>query len=196
MKHGEQTSLEGQLLIAMPGMTDGNFARSIVYLCAHSAQGAMGIVVNKAAGNLSFRQLLLQLDVIADEAPPLPEQAQAIKVHKGGPVETSRGFLLHSSDYFLSNSTLVVNEDVSLTATLEVLRAIAEGRGPERALLALGYAGWAAGQLESEIQANGWLHCQATPELIFDADVDLRYMQALGLLGINPALLSAEAGHA
>jgi putative transcriptional regulator len=190
------TSLEGQFLIAMPGMEDSNFARSVIYLCAHSEDGAMGIVINKAAANTSFRELLTQLDVVKDDGIRLPSPAEEIRVLKGGPVEKARGFVLHSSDYFLSSSTLAINEDVSLTATLEILKAIADGRGPERALLALGYAGWGAGQLETEIQANGWLNCAATQEILFETEIELRYMQALGVLGIDPGLLSAEAGHA
>ena len=112
-----------------------------------------------------------------------------MRVHRGGPVETGRGFVLHSADYFIENSTLPIDEHVCLTATLEILKAIAVGDGPESALLALGYAGWAPGQLESEIQANGWLHCDASPELIFDADIDSKYGRALNLLGVDPSRL-------
>jgi putative transcriptional regulator len=119
-----------------------------------------------------------------------------MQVHRGGPVETTRGFVLHSADYFIENSTLPIDEHVCLTATLEILKAIAVGNGPENALLALGYAGWAPGQLESEIQANGWLFCRATPELIFDPDLDGKYERALGLIGIDASRLASEAGHA
>jgi putative transcriptional regulator len=119
-----------------------------------------------------------------------------MQVHRGGPVETGRGFVLHSADYFIENSTLPIDEHVCLTATLEILKAIAVGTGPENAMLALGYAGWAPGQLETEIQSNGWLHCPATPELIFDGDLEAKYGRALGMIGIDPLRLSGEAGHA
>ncbi|ODN66589.1 YqgE/AlgH family protein [Methylobrevis pamukkalensis] len=193
----EPTYLDGQFLIAMPGIGGDSFARSVVYLCAHSADGAMGLIINKPAPNLSMRDLLVQLDIIPeDRRIRLPEPANVMRVHHGGPVETGRGFVLHSSDYHLESSTLPVDAEISLTATLEVLKAIADGRGPEHALLALGYAGWAPGQLESEIQQNGWLTVAASPELVFETRLEDRYDRALALLGINPALLSTEAGHA
>ncbi|MBZ0228807.1 MAG: YqgE/AlgH family protein [Bauldia sp.] len=189
--------LDGQFLIAMPGMQDSRFERTVVYVCAHSAEGAMGIMINRPAPQITFRDLLVQLDIIP-EGPEirLPDAASRMQVHRGGPVETGRGFVLHSADYFIENSTLPIDENVCLTATLEILKAIAVGTGPENAVLALGYAGWAPGQLETEIQANGWLHCPGTPELIFDPDLDAKYARALGLLGIDPARLSGEAGHA
>ena len=189
--------LDGQFLIAMPGMEDSRFERTVVYVCAHSAEGAMGIMINRAAPQITFRDLLVQLDIIP-EGPEirLPDAAQRMLVHRGGPVETGRGFVLHSSDYFIENSTLPIDDNVCLTATLEILKAIAVGTGPQNAVLALGYAGWAPGQLEGEIQANGWLHCPGTPELIFDPDLDAKYGRALGLLGIDPARLSGQAGHA
>ncbi|BBE72238.1 YqgE/AlgH family protein [Oharaeibacter diazotrophicus] len=189
--------LDGQLLIAMPGIEESGFARSVVYLCAHSEDGAMGLIINKPMAHLSFRDLLVQLDIIPDdEAIRLPAPAGTMRVHRGGPVETGRGFVLHSSDYHLENSTLPINDEISLTATLEILKAIADGRGPDHAILALGYAGWAPGQLESEIQANGWLNCDADPALLFETDLDERYGRALAKLGIDPALLSTESGHA
>jgi putative transcriptional regulator len=192
-----QSYLDGQFLIAMPGVEETSFTRSVVYLCAHSAEGAMGLIINKPMVQLSFRDLLVQLDIIPDnERFLLPSAARSMKVHKGGPVETGRGFVLHTSDYHLENSTLPISETISLTATLEVLKAIADGRGPERAMLALGYAGWAPGQLESEIQANGWLTCDADQDIIFEADLDSRYTRALATLGVDPALLSSESGHA
>jgi putative transcriptional regulator len=192
-----RTFLDGQFLIAMPGMQDTRFARTVVYVCAHSADGAMGIMINRAAPQITFRELLVQLDIIPEEAEiRLPGTAGRMQVNKGGPVETGRGFVLHSSDYFIENSTLPIDEHVCLTATLEILKAIALGNGPASAMLALGYAGWAPGQLETEIQANGWLHCPSTPDLIFDTDLDAKYSRALGMLGVNPAHLSGEAGHA
>ncbi|WP_181705903.1 YqgE/AlgH family protein [Chthonobacter rhizosphaerae] len=193
----QQTYLDGQFLIAMPGVEESSFARTVVYVCAHSAEGAMGLIINKPMAHLSFRDLLVQLEIIPEsEAIRLPSTASAMRVHRGGPVETGRGFVLHTSDYHLENSTLPINEHVSLTATLEILKAIADGRGPDQALLALGYAGWAPGQLETEIQNNGWLTCDADPAIIFEADLDNRYGLALASLGIDPALLSTELGHA
>jgi putative transcriptional regulator len=189
--------LDGQCLIAMPGMSDQRFARSVVYLCAHSEDGAMGIIVNKPAADTRFPELLVQLDVIPpDQAIRLPSQAGKVKVLRGGPVETKRGFVLHSADFFLESATLPIDDGICLTATLDILRAIAVGTGPESAVLALGYAGWGAGQLESEIQSNGWLHCPADAALLFDDALDTKYARALGKLGIDPAFLSKDAGHA
>ena len=189
--------LDGQLLIAMPTMGDERFARTVIYLCAHSSEGAMGIVVNKPAADLNFPDLLVQLDIIPDgERIRLPQRVGRMPVLMGGPVETSRGFVLHSPDFFIDQSTLPIDEGVCLTATVDILRAIAKGEGPTEAVLALGYAGWSEGQLESEIQANGWLHCPADPGLIFDGALDLKYDIALRKIGIDPAMLSSEAGHA
>ena len=149
-------------------MGDERFSRSVIYICAHSSEGAMGIIVNQPAANISFPDLLVKLDVIpAADLIQLPSSAGDVKVLKGGPVETERGFVLHSADFFIENSTLPIDDGICLTATLDILKAIARGDGPASAILALGYAGWAPGQLESEIQQNGWLHCTADPELIF-----------------------------
>ncbi len=189
--------LDGQMLIAMPAMNDERFTRSVIYVCAHSSEGAMGIVVNQRAGNIKFPDLLVQLEVIpASERIELPGRAEDVKVLKGGPVETGRGFVLHSADYFIENSTLPIDEGICLTATLDILKAIARGKGPSSAILALGYAGWAPGQLEHEIQENGWLHCAADPELIFGPDIDAKYEKALRKIGIDLGMLSSEAGHA
>jgi putative transcriptional regulator len=189
--------LDGQMLIAMPTMRDERFARSVIYVCAHSSEGAMGIVVNQQAANINFSDLLVQLDVIvADDLIQLPQRAGLVKVLKGGPVETGRGFVLHSSDFFIENSTLPIDDGICLTATLDILKAIARGKGPESAVLALGYAGWGAGQLENEIQENGWLHCSADQELIFGADIEGKYGKALRKIGIDPGMLSSESGHA
>lgn len=189
--------LDGQLLIAMPSIVDGPFARTVVYVCAHSPEGAMGITINKPAPQITFSDLLVQLGVVSDtDSIRLPDAATGIRVQRGGPVETGRGFVLHSSDYFIENSTLPIDERVSLTATLEILKAIASGSGPENALLALGYAGWSPGQLDNEIQANGWLPCPAQPDLIFDRDLDSKYQRALALLGVDLAMLSSQGGHA
>jgi putative transcriptional regulator len=189
--------LDGQILIAMPGMDDNRFDHSVIYLCAHSADGAMGIILNQVAGNISFPDLLQQLDIISDkQAIRLPLGIDEMPVHRGGPVETGRGFVLHSPDYFVENSTLPIEEDICLTATVDILKAIVDGDGPRNALLALGYAGWGAGQLENEIQANGWLNCPADPGLIFGPDLDGKYDNALRKMGIEPGMLSSEAGHA
>ena len=189
--------LDGQMLIAMPTMGDERFTRSVIYVCAHSSEGAMGIVVNQPAQNIRFPDLLVQLEVIpAKERIELPVRADAVKVLKGGPVETGRGFVLHSADFFIENSTLPIDEGICLTATLDILKAIARGSGPASAVLALGYAGWAPGQLEQEIQQNGWLHCPADPELIFGADIEGKYERALRKIGIDLGMLSSESGHA
>jgi len=189
--------LDGQMLIAMPAMNDERFTRAVIYVCAHSSEGAMGIIVNHPADNIKFPDLLVQLEVIpAAERIQLPTKAEDVKVLKGGPVETGRGFVLHSADFFIENSTLPIDEGICLTATLDILKAIARGNGPENAILALGYAGWAPGQLEVEIQANGWLHCAADPELIFGTDTEGKYDKALRKIGIDLSQLSSESGHA
>ncbi|AMJ58956.1 YqgE/AlgH family protein [Bosea sp. PAMC 26642] len=194
---GGRSYLDGQCLIAMPGMSDSRFSRSVVYVCAHSEDGAMGIIVNKPAPDTKFPDLLVQLDVIpSEELIRLPSQAERMQVLRGGPVETKRGFVLHSADFFLESATLPIDDGICLTATLDILRAIAIGSGPENAILALGYAGWAAGQLEAEIQSNGWLHCAADQALLFDDGIETKYHRALGKIGIDPAFLSSEAGHA
>ena len=189
--------LDGQMLIAMPSMGDERFARTVIYMCAHSADGAMGIIVNQPAAHVSFSDLLVQLEVLpAADLIQLPQQAGGVKVLKGGPVDTQRGFVLHSSDFYIENSTLPIDEGICLTATLDILKAIARGDGPQSAILALGYAGWAPGQLENEIQHNGWLHCSADPELIFGQDTSGKYQKALKKIGIDLGMLSSEAGHA
>src|ERR1700726_1423031 len=189
--------LDGQMLIAMPTMRDERFARSLIYVCAHSSEGAMGIVVNQPAPNIRFSELLVQLEVIpAAELIQLPPRAGVIKVLKGGPVETGRGFVLHSADFYIENSTLPIDDGICLTATLDILKAIASGNGPASAVLALGYAGWAPGQLETEIHQNGWLHCAADRELIFGPDTQGKYALALKKIGIEVGMLSSEAGHA
>jgi putative transcriptional regulator len=189
--------LDGQMLIAMPSMGDERFARTVIYVCAHSTEGAMGIVVNQPAAHISFSDLLVQLEVIpAADMIQLPSATSGVKVLKGGPVDTQRGFVLHSSDFFIENSTLPIDEGICLTATLDILKAIARGDGPKSAILALGYAGWAPGQLENEIQHNGWLHCSADTELIFGQDTGGKYDLALRKLGIDLGMLSTEAGHA
>lgn len=188
--------LDGQLLIAMPGMSDPRFDRSLIYMCAHSEQGAMGIIINKATPMMSFGDLLAQLDLTADEDLAPPQELMEMPVLFGGPVEQGRGFVLHTSDYFTEDSSLPVAENIALTATVDILRAMAKGEGPQRAVLALGYAGWAPGQLENEIQHNGWLTCQADEELVFGLAFPDRYVAALKKLKVDPAMLSSDAGHA
>ncbi len=196
-KRSRRGYLDGQMLIAMPSMQDERFSRAVIYVCAHSSEGAMGIVVNQPASNINFADLLLQLEVIpADDLIRLPPKAESVLVLKGGPVETGRGFVLHSADFFIENSTLPIDDGICLTATLDILKAIARGSGPHNAVLALGYAGWAPGQLETEIQSNGWLHCAADPDLIFGNETGRKYDRALRKIGIDPGMLSSEAGHA
>ena len=181
----------------MPVMTDKRFSRSVIYLCAHSADGAMGLIVNQRASHISFSQLLGQLSISADDPVDTYQREMIdIDVQVGGPVETGRGFVLHSSDYFAADSTLPIDEGVSLTATVDILKAIADGTGPDRAILALGYAGWRPGQLESEIQANGWLHCPPDTGLLFDRDLDQKYERAMMKIGVDPSYLVSDAGHA
>ena len=189
--------LEGHVLVAMPGMTDQRFARSVIYLCAHSKDGAMGLVINQRAKRVKFSDLLVQLEVIDEqEVIRLPKRAGALQVLKGGPVETQRGFVLHSSDYHVEDTTMPIDKAVSLTATVDILRAIAKDAGPYQAVLALGYAGWGAGQLEKEIQQNGWLSCEADADLVFGPDLESKYARAMRKIGIDPAMLVSEAGHA
>lgn len=186
---GETGFLDGKVLIAMPSMQDPRFARSLVYLCAHSADGAMGLIVNKRADDLVWRDLFERLSIpIGDNNAPRP-------VHYGGPVETGRGFVLHSADYHVDEATMKVDSEISMTATLDILQAMATGTGPDNAILALGYAGWAPGQLESELQMNGWLLCASDDELLFGERDEAKWDLALRKIGVNPLLLGA-GGHA
>ena len=189
--------LDGQLLVAMPAMQDERFARAVIYVCAHSSEGAMGIVINQPAPHINFPDLLVQLDVIpSNDLIELPVQADAVRVVRGGPVETQRGFVLHTADYFIENSTLAIDKGICLTATLDILKAIARGKGPANAVLALGYAGWAPGQLEKEIQSNGWLICDADSNLVFGANAEEKYRLAMRKIGIDLGKLSSDSGHA
>ncbi len=181
--------LGGQLLVAMPGLTDPRFARAVICICAHSADGAMGIVLNRPLETLSFEELLKQLEV-----EPVPPQRQ-IRLLTGGPVEGGRGFVLHTADWE-SDASLKVAGDLALTASVDILKAIAGGGGPRQGLLALGYAGWGPGQLEDEIQRNAWLNVTPDENLLFDGDADAKWRQALAKLRIDPLLLSPSAGHA
>ena len=156
----------------------------------------MGLVINQRAPNITLRKLLEQLEIMPEGARSNPIRVSSMAVHMGGPVETTRGFVLHSSDYFAADSTVSINEGVCLTATIDILKAIAKGSGPDKAILALGYAGWAPGQLELEIQANGWLNCPADPDIIFNSDLESKYGRALDSLGIDPSRLVGVAGRA
>lgn len=189
--------LDGQLLIAMPSMTDKRFHRSVIFMCAHSSDGAMGLIINQRAKNIGFADLLSQLDLLPDtKDEEIEDRLDRMVVHVGGPVDSGRGFVLHSSDYFVRDSTLSIGKDMCLTATMDILRAIASGKGPRQAMLALGYSGWAAGQLEGEIQANGWLNGPSDPDLVFELDINQKYEQALSKIGVNPLHLVSDSGHA
>lgn len=182
--------LEGKLLIAMPGMGDPRFDKSVIFMCAHTDDGALGLIVNKPTPEITFGNLLKQLDI------DVADTAQDVQVHFGGPVENGRGFVLHSGEYTSPVSTLAVSESFGMTATLDVLEEMARGTGPDDALLALGYAGWGPGQLESEILQNGWLTCDATRKIVFETDDDAKWTAALAALGVDALMLSADAGRA
>ncbi len=181
--------LTGQLLIAMPSMRDARFTRTVIFMCAHNENGAMGLVINRLVGAITFPDLLDQLGI------QTTADTEQIRVHFGGPVESGRGFVLHSSDYN-QDSTLEVDNKIALTATIDILRDIATGSGPRQRLMALGYAGWGPGQLDLEIQDNGWLHVEADDELIFGDDLNNKWERAIGKLGVSVSMLSDEAGHA
>ncbi len=191
--HGQSwdvgTFLAGQILIAMPGLPDPEFAHSVVYLCAHTQDGAMGLIVNRPLAQPSFADLLKQLGVT-----PVPP-ARAVALCKGGPVDHARGFVLHTTDW-TGDGSLRVADDVALTASLDVLKAIARGDGPRDAILALGYANWGPGQLDEEIRQNSWLNARPDLALLFDGDHESKWARALASLRVNPAWLSTVAGHA
>ena len=195
-RQSRDTTLEGQLLLAMPVMTDKRFARSVIYMCAHSKEGAMGLIINHRAENITFPDLLERLGITPrGSRDSIASDLLNREVHSGGPVETGRGFVLHSADYHANDSTLEIAGGISLTATIDILKAMASGHGPHHSILALGYAGWSPGQLESEIQANGWLNCPADPDIVFETDLELKYEKALAKIGVNPSFLVSEAGH-
>lgn len=186
---GDSNWLTGQLLIAMPSMPDPRFARSVIYICSHGPSGAMGLVLNRLYGEVNFRMLLQQLNISI--SPDLSDYP----VHFGGPVEVGRGFVLHSNDY-LREGTMPIDDTVALSATVEILQAIAAGGGPQRMMLALGYTGWGAGQLDAEMQANGWLTAPADENILFDYEIESKWERALAKIGITPMMLSGDAGHA
>ncbi len=181
--------LVGQLLIAMPQMRDPRFTRTVVYLCAHTADGAMGIVINRMFDGLTFPELLEQLDIAVKPG------CDDVGIHFGGPVEGGRGFVLHSTDY-MHETSMLVDDSVALTATVDILKAISEGLGPQARLLALGYAGWGAGQLDAEIRDNVWLNVPADADLLFANDFERKWERSIHKLGIDFGSLSGDAGHA
>lgn len=183
-------SLAGRLIIAMPNIGDPRFERSVIYLFAHQEDGAMGLIVNQPADDLSIDDLLDQLDLDIEGDGPTTQ------VRVGGPVEMERGFVLHSDDYRASDATMKVDDGISVSTTVDILKAIATGDGPEKVLLALGYAGWGPGQLEREILENGWLHCEADVDIVFDDDDETKWSRALAKIGVNPSALSSASGSA
>ena len=187
--NGSDPYIFGQLLIAMPGMRDERFFKTVIYMCAHTEEGAMGLVLNQVMDSLSFPDLLEQLGIDEGNA------GESVPIHFGGPVAAGRGFVLHSAEY-QQDATLEVDDGVALTATVDILKAIARGYGPRQSLLALGYAGWGPGQLDDEIRANGWLQAPADHELIFGGDQETKWERSIAKIGIDPRMLSDEAGHA
>ena len=202
LSRGSRGCLDGHFLIAMPGMADERFERTVIFVCAHSEEGAMGFILNRPQP-VQFQELLDNLDIDKDGGDEehaglehgLSDRARDFPIQLGGPVDSGRGFVLHSDDY-MSESTMPVNDDLCLTATVDILRAIKDGCGPMRGIMLLGYAGWAPGQLESEISANTWLSCPASDDIVFDPDHSGKYDRVLALMGITPARLSIQAGHA
>ncbi|WP_298858166.1 YqgE/AlgH family protein [uncultured Sulfitobacter sp.] len=182
--------LTGQLLIAMPGMDDPRFARSVVFICAHSDEGAMGVIINKHVGDMTLREVFARIEITASTGPV------STPVHFGGPVETKRGFVLHLDKTRLSPEPLIIPGGYVLTATRDILEDIATGKGPTPFLFAVGYAGWGAGQLEQEIAANGWLTAAASEDLVFDTQTELIWDASLRSIGIDPVSLSGAAGRA
>lgn len=187
---GAGLDLGGKVLVAMPGMGDPRFARSVILVCAHTPEGAMGLIVNQPARDADFSELLEHLKIAATS------ERRDVRVHLGGPVERGRGFVLHSRDYSGGAATMAIPGGLAMTATLDVLEALAQGRGPDRALLALGYAGWGPGQLESEIRRNDWIVAEAPEDLLFSADDGGKWAAVLRKAGIDPVSLSGTAGRA
>jgi putative transcriptional regulator len=191
----KRTSLKGKLLIAMPSIQGDDFSRSVVFLCEHNKDGAMGLVINKPAPRMFFDDLVAKLD-LAPKGSAIRDEVLQIPILLGGPVKQFQGFVLHSSDYFSAAESLRITPEFILTATVDVLREIAKGKGPSRKLLTLGYAGWSPGQLEDELKRNGWLHCDADLDLVFSSHKEGLHHAALAKLGVDPRMLSTESGHA
>ncbi|MBX7147235.1 MAG: YqgE/AlgH family protein [Alphaproteobacteria bacterium] len=186
----EQTNgyLTGQLLIAMPQMQDPRFLKSVIYICVHNQEGAMGLVVNKLVGSIGFKDLLQELNITSNINFSLP-------IYSGGPIEPNRGFVLHSTDYQETN-TISINNNLALTATINVLRSIADGQGPQKRLITLGYAGWGPGQLDQEIHENGWLNLETDENILFEVNYEKKWEHAIQKIGANVGHLSSEIGHA
>jgi putative transcriptional regulator len=182
--------LFGKLLIAMPGMSDPRFERSVIFMCAHSEQGALGLIINKPIEGLPFRELMIKMEI------PVSATTSTAPVLFGGPVDTDRGYILHSNERSNRPATAMITSEIALTPTVDMLRAISDGRGPAKWLLTLGYAGWGPGQIEDEILHNGWIHCDADATLVFDAEMDSKWERAFGKLGAGLSGLSSEAGRA
>lgn len=186
----ETTNLTGKLLVAMPGLGDPRFAHAVIFICDHSAEGAMGLIVNKPADDIDIPSLLSQLSI------DMQAELSAHHAHFGGPVEMGRGFVLHSPDYASAVATLEVSEEVHMTATMDILEDLGRGEGPARWLLMLGYSGWGEGQLEAEIGENGWLICPCSSDLLFVMAAGDKWDKALASIGVSPRMLSAEGGRA
>lgn len=191
MSSAENSSLIGQILIATPQMTDPRFTHAVILICGHDQHGAMGIVLNRLVEELSLQDLVDQLDV----QPSIAQTSAPIPIHFGGPIEMGRGFVLHSTDY-MHDASIQITSDIALTSTIEILSLVAQDIGPEKKLLALGYAGWGTGQLESELQKNSWLQVESDLELVFSPYLGEKWQRAMGKIGVDPALLSPEYGHA
>lgn len=190
-------TLKGQFLVATPTMADERFMETVIYLVAHGDEGAMGLVVNQPMPDMHFADILKEIDIGEQaESIRIPPRLLEQDVLRGGPVDSSRGFVLHTADYFRDDNSYVVDDNICLTATIDVLRAIATGSGPEKSLLALGYCGWSAGQLEDELRQNGWLTVEESSDLLFSVPPRKRYEKALQSLGVTMATLSPEAGNA
>lgn len=202
MTRKKRGCLDGHFLVAMPGMSDERFERAVIFVCAHSEDGAMGFILNRPQP-LRFEQIVENLDLgdLSHGKADRPmendicHRARDFPIQFGGPVDPGRGFVLHSDDY-ISRSTMPVNDELCLTATTDILRAIKDGCGPVRGIMLLGYSGWSAGQLEAEMTANTWLSCPAWDALVFDPDHCAKYDRVLGHMGVSPAMLSMQAGHA
>ncbi len=185
----KNATLTGQFLIAMPTLLDPRFARSVVYMCSHNETGAMGLVINRLYGAIDIKGLMDQLTI------PVGTQTPDMPVHYGGPVETGRGFILHTDDY-MQDTSMRVDGEIAMTATMDILKSIANGTGPSKCLVILGYAGWGPGQLEQEIQSGSWLNAPVDLELLFNTNLDTKWERAIATLGFSPGLLSTEMGHA
>ena len=190
-------SLSGQLLVAMPSIGESRFDRTVIYICSHTDKGAMGFVINRPADEIAFIDVLRQLKIIeVDGQINLPEKAREIQVVHGGPVETSRGFVLHTLEPEPILGVVKIDGTIRLSANMDILHAVAKGDGPERVVFALGYSGWDAGQLEAEIQQNGWILCPSSDDLLFDDDFETKYERALAMIGVDLGMLSTDTGRA